>query len=273
MYKTILTHLNSSDSADVITEASAEIAEKHGGHLIGVHHTWHSLTDTGDALDCTEEQQSPSRPLQHADALEQSFAKIASARKLSFEWQHKDLSPSHAAAEIVASALCADLVVDGGYRQSDALGSWYSPAVRIVMEAGRPVLLIPADAKCSSLGKRVTVAWNRTRESARAAFEALPLLKAAESVRLVAINGIATGALSPEDGLPQALERHGIRVNAVSIETEQSPGECLMTELADSRADLLVMGCYGRPRLLEMVLGGMTQHVLAHVQVPVLLAH
>lgn len=64
-----------------------------------------------------------------------------------------------------------------------------------------------------------------------------------------------------------------MRVETVATETSQSVAEELLSELAENHSDLLVMGCYGHSRLTEMILGGVTRHILGHVQIPVFLAH
>ncbi len=274
MYKTILTCLTSIRSAEVLTEAGAHLAERFGAHLIGVHNS--RQVEPAEAEESAEPETAPGlkeHPLQRAEAIRQTFEKVAVPRRLSFEWRHRELPEAQGVADMVAQGLSADLIVAGGGDGRHRLGNWYDLPVHLAMDTARPVLLIPSGGRYASIGRHITVAWNRTRESSRAVFEALPLLRTAESVRLVAINGAASGALGPGDHMPQTLTRHDIKVKSVAVEGASSPAEALMTDLTESRSDLLVMGCFGRPRLLEMVLGGVTRHVLGSVEVPVLLAH
>ena len=271
MYKTILTCLTSSKSAETLSEVGAYVAEKFGAHLIGAHNSRHILpADEGEPETRAEHRE---HPLEQAEAIQQIFEKVAMSRRLSFEWRHKELPEPQGLTDIVSQALTVDLIVAGGRDAAGTLGNWYDLPVRLAMEAARPVMLVPANGKYTSIGKHITVAWNRSRESARAVFEALPLLKAAESVRLLAINAAASGALGSGDCLPQTLTRHDVKVKTIAVEGVTSPAETLTADIADSHTDLLVMGCFGRPRLLEMVLGGVTRHVLGNVNVPVLLAH
>jgi nucleotide-binding universal stress UspA family protein len=139
------------------------------------------------------------------------------------------------------------------------------------------VLVIPHSRRCTEFGKRVTLAWNGRREATRAAFDALPLLQAAESVRILWVNpqeraGEPEG-LSTTD-IVTALTRHGVKCEAVrSFAGDVAVGGSLLSGLADDGSDLLVMGAYGHSRLREFVFGGATQHVLKHMTAPVLMSH
>jgi nucleotide-binding universal stress UspA family protein len=268
MYRTILVQLNCTIPSDIVSDVGAHLAERHNAYLIGIYNICRNNEEISNE-NITELQDHYFHDVEKA---QKTFESIARARKLSFEWHYKELSPSESATEIVTQALTADLIVAGG-RAANVLDQWCNPAVRIVMNAGRPVLLVPSEGEHPTIGNRITIAWNRTRESARAAFEALPFLKMAQSVRLFAVNGVETGALGPDDGLPAALERHGVRVETVAAETSRPVGEELLAELAESRSDLLIMGCYGRSRITEVILGGVTRHILGHIQIPVFLAH
>lgn len=268
MYRTILVQLNCAVSPEIISDIGGRFAKKHNSYLIGSYNTCRNNNSDSDNINSdTSDHQ-----FHDVNAAQKIFENTARSHKLSFEWHHKELPSSEIANAIVMQALTADLIVTGG-RTSTLWDQWGNPAVRIIMNAGRPVLLVPTEAEYSDIGKRITIAWNHTKESARAVFEALPLLKLAQSVQLLAINGVGTGALGPDDGLPRALERHGVRVETVATETSQSVAEELLSELAENHSDLLVMGCYGHSRLTEMILGGVTRHILGHVQIPVFLAH
>jgi nucleotide-binding universal stress UspA family protein len=184
------------------------------------------------------------------------------------------MTDTEAFADIVAAARSADLVIAGGKGEDDPIGHWYDLPIRLVMETGRPVLLIPADGKIATFGERITVAWNHSRESARAAFDALPLLKMAQTVRVLAVNSPAEGIDGPSAALAASLARHGVNAEAaVSNATDHSDGQVLLGELQRSNSDMLVMGCYGHSRLREMVLGGATKKVLSQMSVPVLMSH
>ncbi|WP_170937213.1 MULTISPECIES: universal stress protein [Rhodomicrobium] len=272
MYKTILTYLPSPQSAPVLTEVAASLAEKCGAYLIGAHNSARLSLYGGIPADYLAQFNQQQRD--DAAAIRESFEQIASERSLPHEWRHKAMKDTDAFDDIVTQGRAADLIVAGGRGQEDPLGEWYDLPIRLVMETGRPVLLVPVDGQFSVIGERVTVAWNHTRESARAAFDALPLLKLASSVRVLAVNSTNAGAGSPSEDLAATLSRHGVdAVASVATTTSRSDGEELLASLTGDGSDLLVMGCYGHSRLREMVLGGATRQVLATMRTPVLMSH
>jgi nucleotide-binding universal stress UspA family protein len=148
---------------------------------------------------------------------------------------------------------------------------------RVIMGSGRPVLLVPYALDFAGCGRRALIAWNGTRESARAAFDAVPLLKSAESVTISWVDpqkALDTPGSLPGAELANALARHGIKATAEGFPTAGlTAGEALKTRLADLGADLLVMGAYGHTRVREFVFGGATRFILETMPVPVLMSH
>lgn len=138
--------------------------------------------------------------------------------------------------------------------------------------AGRPLLIVPPQG-APSIGQTVAVAWNGGTEAARAVAGALPFLEAAGAVHVLSAETWRTEADVALD-LAQYLEWRGITATrrAVSSNGDSVGAALLQTALAID-ADLLVMGGYGRTRSSELVLGGVTRHVLAHSQLPLLISH
>jgi nucleotide-binding universal stress UspA family protein len=101
----------------------------------------------------------------------------------------------------------------------------------------------------------------------------LPVLAAAESVTIVALSDGAQKPLGPE-ALKDYIASHDI---AADIETENSKatavGGALLKIAHASGADLLLMGAYGQSRRRELIMGGVTQHIIEHADLPVLLTH
>lgn len=145
---------------------------------------------------------------------------------------------------------------------------------RLLFDSGRPVLILPAHGTFPTVGKRILVGWNASREAARAVNDALPLLAAAESVRILTIN-----PPEAEDGVSGAdiarhLARHGVRAIADhTVASEISEADVLLNEAFDQGCDLLVAGAYGHSRVREMLLGGVTRRLLEGMTLPVLLSH
>ncbi|WP_044562646.1 universal stress protein [Azospirillum sp. B4] len=145
----------------------------------------------------------------------------------------------------------------------------------VLLDSARPLLVAPTTfAAGVSLGRRVAVAWNGSRESTHAVAQALPLLKAAEQVTVIAVETAKTEAAVGGE-LANYLAWHGIRaqVRQPVASAGQPVGGALLGTAEAVGADLLVLGGYGHSRLREMILGGVTRHVLYNTSIPVLLAH
>lgn len=171
----------------------------------------------------------------------------------------------------------SDLLVltqEGDGKSGPVLGGFADYAV---MDCGRPVLVVPFVGAAVPVDGTVLVAWSGTRESARAANDALPLLALASRVQVVVIEPEDT-ALSdaplPGADFCEHLARHDIKAEAKVIAgSDVDAGDLLLSHAADVDANLIVMGAYGHSRLRQMVLGGMTRHMLTHMTVPVLMSH
>ena len=190
--------------------------------------------------------------------------------------------PTHALDTTLASVLgmharYADLVVPGQVDPDQPPYVGHHLPEEVVLSAGRPALIEPYDWALETLGDRVLIAWDASREAARAVSDALPILERAGSVLVASVNPKQTplghGELPGAD-IALHLARHGIDVEVRSIEVDQMEiGEALLSFAADAARDLLVMGAYAHSRLRELVLGGATRTVLGRTTLPVLMAH
>lgn len=148
----------------------------------------------------------------------------------------------------------------GGTDEADVLDD-------VVTAAGVPVLALPPDVS-GEFGQTALVAWNGSREAARAVHDALPLLHEAKRVIL---NAVGDEAATTLEAAAAMLRRHGLAVQADKVdEPDGNAGEVLLAQAAAHAADLLVMGAYGHARLRELVFGGATRHILREATLPVL---
>ena len=174
-------------------------------------------------------------------------------------------------------ARAADLVVASQTDLDWAGTEDLDVADRLVIESGRPVLIVPNAGMHNRIGDKVLVAWNARREAARAVFDALPLLQGAKDVKVVWVNPQSERELAqdiPAADICAALARHGVKCQATEqVAPRAGVGETLLACAKDFKADLIVMGCYGHTRLREFVFGGASRHVLAHMSVPVMMSH
>lgn len=178
-------------------------------------------------------------------------------------------------SQLALHARYADLVVIG---QTDPdIGDYGDLADRLPLVAGRPVLVVPYVGAYPTVGQRVMVAWNGSREAARAVNDALPILEKAKKVTVLAVSTDRTSfnevGLSAAD-LCVHLARHSVRAEAQHVNaTDIEVGDLVLSHLSDEGVDLLVMGAYGHSPLREVVLGGATRHLLQHMMVPAFLSH
>jgi nucleotide-binding universal stress UspA family protein len=136
---------------------------------------------------------------------------------------------------------------------------------------------VPYAGQFERVGERVLVAWNASRESTRAINDALPLLKNAAMVTVLAVNpkhGIEGHGDVPAADIALHLARHGVKAEAAhTIAKDISEGDALLSYAADLGVDLIVSGGYGHSRAREMVFGGVTRTLLQEMTVPMLLSH
>lgn len=138
----------------------------------------------------------------------------------------------------------------------------------VLFDSGRPVLIAPREAP-ERIGTRVCIAWNGTAESAAAVAAALPWLHRAERVRILYADEYQRRGPSAE-GLQAYLRWHEIEAEAVPFKPQtREVGAGLLGAARDFGADLLVMGAYSHSRLRQLILGGVTRHVLENADLPV----
>jgi nucleotide-binding universal stress UspA family protein len=147
---------------------------------------------------------------------------------------------------------------------------------RVLFGSGRHLILLPHRKAAKVAFDRILLAWNGSRESARAMAEAMPYLRNAQTVTVVVVDDEPPVERNAVEGLSAVdhLKQHD--VNAVLDHARARKGDIgatLMTEAKQRKANLIVMGGYGHSRLREWLLGGTTYELLHGAQVPLLVAH
>lgn len=267
--KALLVQVDDHDGCANRCRLTARLADAHGAHVIGVYArrplripTPAEITSGAGLLDA---QQSAIAEL---EAQARSTFE-ATTGHLSSEWRALDGLPDEV---IAAHSFYADLVVVGCATQT---ARSLRTADKLVIRSGRPVLAIPEAFSATALGRRTLIAWNSRREASRAVNDALPLLDGAEAVHVLSIQ-TAEFKPAPTAGsqLCAHLARHRIQATHETIPSDPGhEGIALLGAAERFGADLLVMGAYGHTRLRELVLGGVTDHMLTHMALPVLFSH
>lgn len=208
--------------------------------------------------------------------LRDAFARAVQDRQLTAEWNEPSALASRPQGSIATYGRMSDLIIAGDTACRDPKPMALATLCSLVVEAGRPVIVVPQRNRQMSCGRRVLIAWNGSREAQRAAFDAVPLLRRAETVTVLQAD---TGRKSRAPGptvatLCTAIRRHGVRVRSDELALPRaSAGAALLSAVKAENADLLVMGCGGHWRDRTFVLGGTTHHVLLNMTVPVLMSH
>jgi nucleotide-binding universal stress UspA family protein len=140
----------------------------------------------------------------------------------------------------------------------------------VLFDSGRPVLIAPMVAP-ATVGRRVCIAWNGTAESAASVHAAMPWMQRAEAVRVLTADGYQRRGPGVKELLPY-LALHGIEPEVATFRPiDKEVGAGLLASAREFRADLLSMGAYSHSRLRQLILGGVTRHVLENADLPVMM--
>jgi nucleotide-binding universal stress UspA family protein len=168
-------------------------------------------------------------------------------------------------ADLLALAGATDLVVCGQTSPDYRVPSGYRPE-DIVVAGGRPVLVIPYAGEFTSIGRRVLVAWDNTREAVRALHDALPLLGNAKAVTVLTVRSREASFERDAPGLhrvAQYLRQHGILArHEETLRGDLPIAEALLSRAADLDADLIVAGAYHHSQFREALVGGVSRDLL-----------
>jgi nucleotide-binding universal stress UspA family protein len=278
MIRDLLLPLQYSDTDASAADAAATLATAHAARVavlatvtlpLPMVSEWGLVALPPDAADAGARRQ---RAREAGDAVRARIEAAGAACELR-------LPESLAAPEEVAAlhGRHADLCVIGGPAGGARLSRFDAGFLSLLTQTGRPVLMVPVGARLTAPPRRAVLAWQPRREAARAAHDALSLLPAGARVDVLMVEPVP-GELQhgeqPGADIAAHLARHGLEVRVVSLPREGHDVASVLTGYARREAaDLLVMGGYGHSRFREMMLGGVTRHMLEHAPVPMLLAH
>ena len=271
-YKTIMVHMDTSACANARLSLALRLARKFGAHLDGLFARFEPNPREFYVMGGTAAYYETHHTLrmEQRGAIERLFHAEVSRAQIDGTWVVPDGDPVSA---IMQRSRTADLVILGQANPDDP-ESWLADGYpeSVLLGAGGPVLLVPYTGRFESFGERVLIAWNASREAARAVHDALPFILRAAHVTI----------LTPEqshascEDLAAMLARHGatsIDIAVLAQHAADSTGDMLLSHAADGAHDLLVMGAYCHARFQELVLGGATRSILSTMTLPVLMSH
>jgi nucleotide-binding universal stress UspA family protein len=277
-YRSLLVQVDDNDQSDRRIRVAARLARAHGADLHGIYVTpAREMTPFTSAMLPNSVVENHLRETGDAQAsAEKRFRAGAAAEQLTAVTWSAPAGPALEAA--ILNMRRVDMGVAGQPLPGDPDAAFAGDVLYgMLMQAGRPLLIVPYLGEFPVVGRNVLIAWKETRESARAVSDALPFLKQADNVVVMPVSSpggsVSRDALSGS-GIADYLARHGIaaRVRA-EIADDIDVGNLLLSRASDLATDLIVMGGYSRARLAERVAGGVTRLILQSMTVPVLMSH
>jgi nucleotide-binding universal stress UspA family protein len=274
--KSILVHLDASPRCEVRLQTAVQIARRHGAELKALYSV------VPQVLQVPSVAAANALLLEQINAVDDArrfatrtmFQRAIAGESLSVTW----LDPVEELwlRTFARHALYADLVVLG-QRETDDLSERGVPGdfvETVLLDSGKPVLVVPYIGVPARLGRTVMVAWKETCETARAVAAAMPMLRDAERVHIATWGKEQVLEGRRMADLVHYLGKHGVNatLHRNGAETD-SIGEYILSSAADLGADMLLMGAYGHSRAREWVLGGATRTILESMTLPVLMSH
>ncbi|AGB46694.1 MULTISPECIES: universal stress protein [Mesorhizobium] len=274
-FKTIVAILQNEQDAERVLDCAIPLASRFESHLIGIHAEALPVpyTSATGFPDTEFLQVSADMNRERADKLQAVFLKRIEDSGLSFEWRSLESFSGDSALTGISSVRAADLIIAA---QRETGGDPSADVDTLVYDAGRPVLVVPSGGPLVTTFKRVLLAWNGSKEAARAAFDALPFIIEAEKTDILVIDPPDTLDERPEAAgaeIASALSRHGA---TVSVSVQKSGGtsvdDMIQNRITETGADLLVLGAYSHSWLRQLLFGGVTRTVLRSSQVAAFLS-
>ena len=275
-YATVMVSLALDQPNEARLQIAGELAERFEADIVGVAAAQFApplyFTDGAEAQALIDDGEASVR--RRLAGLEAQFRAATKNRGGHAEWRSAVDFPVRFA---LAQARCADIVVSGG--QSPAFADAFALASPkdLVMQAGRPLLVVPDRVNWLDL-RSVLVAWKDTPEARRAVADALPMLRKARDVTVVAIperDDDRSVVMAGVTDVAAWLARHGVAATARICEGARNETAAAQLEkvAGDVDAGLIVAGAYGHPRFRELILGGVTQYLVTQTARSVLLSH
>jgi nucleotide-binding universal stress UspA family protein len=275
-YKTILVHADLSVHAPARIRLAAALAQSANAHLIGAAMTGISRfvypRSPGDLARTVIAAYADSLCQRANRALDQFEAEAGAAGACS--WERRLVADDPEGGLVSLSRFCDLLVLSQTDPASAVTGAVRDLPAYVMLNAPRPVLMVPYAGDYTRLDGNALVGWNGSSEAARAVSNALPLLRRAARVVVAHFDAGEQGELPAQSpDLLAWLARHGVVAELHEQRAGNDTGEALLSLAANQQSNLIVMGGYGHTRFRELMLGGMTRTMLEKMTRPVLMSH
>ena len=275
MYSTLMVYLDPSADNTRLLQITATLAERFDASVLGVSASRLVGVDydvggiPGGVVDVGHGEL-----IETMEAAKQAALAILEHPGRQIEWR-SILHPGPVDAPVIRETRSADLVIaSANYRGSLTRGTPYLNIGDLVMQSGRPVLIIPP-ATVELKARSVLVGWNDTREARRAVSDALPWLQTADRVLVIQV-ARKKDIQQAEKGVADVvrwLKRHQVPAEGRTV-PEQGRNALQLEAVAGTEGiDLIVAGAYGHSRFREWALGGVTRNLLLYGDVCALVSH
>lgn len=185
--------------------------------------------------------------------------------KLSASWREET---GKMANVVSVRGRLADLIAIARPDPDQNLG--YNTLEAALNNTGKLVMLCPPKP-AGEVGKHIAIGWNGSSQAARAVTSALNLMKAADKVTILTSSKGLRDNLGADE-LRKYLGWHEISADVKSFDSrDRDVGRDLVENAKGAGADSLLMGAWGHSRQREMVLGGATEYVTEHADIPLLM--
>ena len=278
MFKDMLVHLDGTDGDEVRLQYAEPIASTFDAYLTGVLvNEIPEVMIAGDpSISAAQvvvdlQNEAVTKGDQALDKLKGRFSRLGVGNEL----RRIDVYSSRAGALLAAEARMGDIFVATRPYGHSGEGS-ASILEAALFDSGRGMLFVPPEGSAPAEYETILLAWQNTREAARAVADAMPFLTRAKKVIVAIVDEagpVEQRGLEPGADIARHLDRHGVNVELRHVEDWQRTSDALLNEVAKSGAQMVVMGGYGHSRFREWILGGTTRDILGKATVPVLVAH
>ena len=274
-YKTILVCLNEIGQLPQLCSVARDLGNKFDAHITGLYVIPGVEVYPTSAYTAGPDFYEGNRTF-YQERLTKVRTEFETAMKkdgLSFDFHEVDSIYPQLVHDVLNESRSADLIVASATNRGNLVGVEFDFVERLVIAAGRPVLVLPRNVDGWPDMKEALLAWDDSREASRTAIDAVPLLQVMHRTHIVTVDPEGRGTV-PGAAIAEALDRHGIDARTLTVHPEgQTIGETLLRTAKEQGAALIVMGAYGHNRFTEFVFGGATRHVLRHLDRPVLMSH
>ncbi|MDF2096729.1 universal stress protein [Aquibaculum arenosum] len=213
--------------------------------------------------------------LEAVAGIEASFlaAVQETAPEVPHEWVSANGPPGLTLARMSRSF---DMLITGQFEGAVRMGGRAVQPEEVIVRSGKPLVMVPKGYSIRPFKEEAAVAWDGSRSATRALTDAMQILETKKRLDVVTVNSSSEEAIlgwAGEHDIIAHLKRHSIDARHVPLEIKGSLGKTILSYCQESDPDVLVMGAFGRGKLGSLLFGGVSQYILEHQTVPVLMSH